>query len=212
MIRRPPRSTRVRSSAASDVYKRQASGSYVFTPDAGQCATGFTMNVVITNQITPTFTQIGPLCQNSAAPALPATSLNNITGTWNPSVISTAASGSYVFTPDAGQCATGFTMNVVITNQITPTFTQIGPLCQNSAAPALPATSLNNITGTWNPSVISTAASGSYVFTPDAGQCATGFTMNVVITNQITPTFTQIGPLCQNSAAPALPATSLNNI
>src|SRR5438552_3387066 len=194
------------------VISTTASGSYVFTPAAGQCATPYTMDVVITNQVTPTFTQIGPLCQNSTAPALPTTSNNNITGTWNPAVISTTASGSYVFTPAAGQCATPYTMDVVITNQVTPTFTQIGPLCQNSTAPALPTTSNNNITGRSNPAVISTTASGSYVFTPAAGQCATPYTMDVVITNQVTPTFTQIGPLCQNSTAPALPTTSNNNI
>src|SRR5438552_190198 len=169
------------------------------------------MDVVITNQVTPTFTQIGPLCQNSTAPALPTTSNNNITGTWNPAVISTTASGSYVFTPAAGQCATPYTMDVVITNQVTPTFTQIGPLCQNSTAPALPTTSNNNITGTWNPAVISTTASGSYVFTPAAGQCATPYTMDVVITNQVTPTFTQIGPLCQNSTAPVFLHAALHN-
>jgi hypothetical protein len=39
------------------------------------------MNIVVTTQITPTFTQLGPLCQNSTAPILPGTSNNNITGT-----------------------------------------------------------------------------------------------------------------------------------
>src|SRR6187200_1385246 len=121
------------------------------------------MHVVITTQVTPTFTQIGPLCQNSTAPALPTTSNNNITGTWNPAVISTTASGSYVFTPAAGQCAKPYTMDVVITNQVTHTFTQNESISQNSTSPPLPTTSNNNITGTWNPAVISTTASGSYV-------------------------------------------------
>src|SRR5258707_1066810 len=172
------------------------------------------MNIVITNQITPTFTQIGPLCQNSTAPPLPSSSTNAtpITGTWSPATISTTANGSYTFTPDAGQCALPYTMNIVITNQITPTFTQIGPLCQNSTAPPLPSSSTNAtpITGTWSPATISTTANGSYTFTPDAGQCALPYTMNIVITNQITPTFTQIGPLCQNSTAPPLPSSSTN--
>src|SRR5205814_5333370 len=113
----------------------------------------------------------------------------------NTTVISNTATGAYASTPAAGQCATPYTMDVVITNQVTPTFTQIGPLCQNSTAPALPTTSNNNITGTWNPAVISTTASGSYVFTPAAEQCTTRHNMNEVITNQATPTFTQIGPL-----------------
>src|SRR4029079_2400146 len=134
-------------------------------------------------QVTPTYTQIGPLCQGSAAPTLSTTSNNNITGTWNPSTISTAAIGTttYTFTPSAGQCGSSTTMDIVISNQVTPTFTQIGPLCQGSAAPILPTTSNNNITGTWSPSTISTAAIGTttYTFTPSAGQCGSSTTMDV---------------------------------
>src|SRR5438876_8526003 len=98
------------------------------------------MDVIITNQITPAFTQIGPLCQNSSALALPATSTNGINGTWSPATINTTAAGTttYTFTATAGQCATTATMSIVITNQITPAFTQIRPLCQNRSAPALP--------------------------------------------------------------------------
>src|SRR6185503_163577 len=189
-----------------------ANGTYTFTPDPNQCAVPVTMDIVITNQITPTFTQIGPLCQNSTAPPLPTTSINGITGTWSPATISTTANGTYTFTPAAGQCAVPVTMDIVITSQITPTFAQIGPLCQNSTAPPLPTTSVNGITGTWSPSTISTTANGTYTFTPAAGQCAVPVTMDIVITNQITPTFTQIGPLCQNSTAPPLPTTSINGI
>ncbi len=189
---------------------------YTFTPAAGQCAGPVTMDIVITTQITPTFTQIGPLCQNSTAPALPTTSTNGITGTWSPATINTSTVGTttYTFTPAAGQCAVPVTMDIVITTQITPTFTQIGPLCQNSTAPTLPATSSNGITGTWSPATINTSTVGTttYTFTPAAGQCAVPVTMDIVITTQITPTFTQIGPLCQNSTAPALPATSTNGI
>src|SRR5205814_4589985 len=129
---------------------------YTFTPAAGQCAAPVTMDIVITNQITPVFTQIGPFCLNSTAPSLPTTSNNNITGVWNPAVISTTTSGSYVFTPAAGQCATPYTMDVVITNQVTPTFTQIGPLRSEDRRVALQSTSKNNITGSWNHAVIST--------------------------------------------------------
>ena len=189
---------------------------YTFTPAAGQCALPFTMSIVITPEVTPTFTQIGPLCQNSTAPTLPTTSTNNITGVWSPATINTATAGTttYTFTPAAGQCALPFTMSIVITPEITPTFTQIGPLCQNSTAPMLPTTSTNNITGVWSPATINTATAGTttYTFTPAAGQCALPFTMSIVITPEVTPTFTQLGPLCQNSAAPTLPGTSNNGI
>src|SRR5438045_7532941 len=164
------------------------------------------MDVTITTQVTPTFTQIGPLCQNSTAPALPATSDNGFAGTWNPATISTAAVGTitYTFTP-TDPCTTKTTMDMTIRTQVTPTFTQIGPLCQNSTAPALPATSDNGFAGTWNPATISTAAVGTitYTFTP-TDPCATQTTMDVAVTAQVTPTFTQIGPLCRNSTAPAL--------
>jgi hypothetical protein len=185
---------------------------HTFTPDAGQCAAPFSMNIEVTNSIVPTFTQIGPLCQNSIAPILTTTSTNGITGTWNPAVINTASAGStaYTFAPDADQGAAAATMLIEVTNPVTPTFTSIGPLCQNSIAPDLPATSNNGISGTWNPETINTSAVGTstYTFTPDPGQCAGTTMMDIVVTTSITPTFTQIGPLFQNSVAPALPGIS----
>jgi hypothetical protein len=59
-----------------------------------------TMDITIRTQVTPTFTQIGPLCQNSTAPALPATSDNGFAGTWSPATISTATVGTtlYIYT------------------------------------------------------------------------------------------------------------------
>jgi hypothetical protein len=177
------------------------------------------MDILVTTEITPTFTTIGPLCQNSTPPALPASSTNNpaVTGSWSPAVINTASAGSvtYTFTPAAGQCAKTVTMDIVVTTEITPTFTQIGPLCQNSTPPSLPVSSTNNpaITGMWNPATISTITTGTttYTFTPNVGQCAKTVTMDIVVTDEITPTFNPIGPLCQNSTAPALPASSTNN-
>jgi gliding motility-associated-like protein len=189
---------------------------YTFTPDAGQCALVVTMDIEVSEEITPIFAQIGPLCQNSIAPDLPLTSTNSITGTWNPATINTATFGitTYTFTPDAGQCALVVTMDIEVSEEFTPIFAQIGPLCQNSIAPDLPLISTNNITGTWNPATINTATFGTttYTFTPDAGQCAVVVTMDIEVSEEITPIFAQIGPLCQNSIAPDLPLTSTNSI
>ena len=186
---------------------------YTFIPSAS-CASSTIISVVITNSITPNFTQINPLCLNSIAPALPTTSTNGVTGTWSPAMISTATAGTttYTFTPSSS-CAVPTTMSIVVTGTITPTFTQIGPLCQNSTAPALPPASTNGVSGLWSPATISTATAGTtnYTFTPSGG-CATSTTMSIVITNSVTPAFTQIAPLCQNSTAPALPATSTNGV
>ena len=194
------------------VVSNTASGSYVFTPNAGQCATNMTLNVTVSNSITPNFPTTLSICTGSTAPVLNATSPNGITGTWNPAVVSNTASGSYVFTPNAGQCAKNMTLNVTVTNGITPNFPTSLSICTGSTAPLLNATSPNGITGTWNPAVVSNTASGSYVFTPNAGQCATNMTLNVTVTNGITPNFPTALSICTGSTAPLLNATSPNGI
>ena len=194
------------------VVSNTASGSYVFTPNAGQCAPNVTLNVTVANSITPSFPTALSICTGSTAPVLNTTSPNGITGTWNPAVVSNTASGSYVFTPNAGQCATNMTLNVTVSNSITPNFPTSLTLCSGSTAPVLNTTSPNGITGTWNPAVVSNATSGSYVFTPNTGQCATSTTLNVTVTNSIIPDFTTELSLCNGDGAPALATTSPNGI
>ena len=160
---------------------------YTFTPDPDQCATTTTLNIEVTPEVTPTFATIGPLCENSSAPSLPATSIEGITGTWSPAAISTTATGTttYTFTPDnPNQCAIPATLDIEVTPEVTPTFTAIGPLCENSSAPSLPATSIEGITGTWSPAAISTTTTGTttYTFTPDDPlQCAIPATLDILI-------------------------------
>ena len=184
---------------------------YTFTPtDASQCATAATMDITVTPQVTPTFTQIGPLCQNSTAPLLPVhqqwhyRNMDHLQRS-----ILQLPEPLLIHLHQLIQCATAATMNIAVTPQVTPTFTQIGPLCQNSTAPTLPATSNNGITGTWS-LLLSTQQllEPLLIHLHQLIQCATAATMDITVTTQVTPTFTQIGPLCQNSTAPALPATS----
>lgn len=184
-------------------------GTYTFTPNANQCATTTTMTIGI-NSITPNFTGIAPICQNATAPLLSNTSTNGITGIWNPAVISNTASDTYTFTPNAGQCATVTSINVTVVPNTTPTFNFATTICQNATVPALPTTSVNGVTGTWNPGVIDTTTSGSYLFTPDAGQCALSATVAVSIVINVTPTFNAIAPICSSTTSPVLPLTSIN--
>jgi hypothetical protein len=189
---------------------------YTFTPTAGQCATTTTMSVIVDDNLLPTFTALGPYCVGATPAALSATSTNGITGTWSPATISTAAAGTtiYTFTPTAGQCATTATMSVTIDDNILPTFTALGPYCVGATPAALSATSTNGITGTWAPATISTAASGTtiYTFTPTAGQCATTTTMSITVDDNLLPTFTALGPYCVGATPAALSATSTNGI
>jgi len=188
-----------------------ATGTYTFTPDAGQCATTTTLTVTVNPNITPTFTAIAPICSGMPSPVLPSTSNNSFTGTWNPALVSNTATGTYTFTPDAGQCATTTTLTVTVNPNIIPTFSAIAPICANDTAPALSATSNNSFTGTWSPALVSNTATGTYTFTPDAGQCATTTTLTVTVNPNITPTFTAIAPICSGATSPVLPSTSNNS-
>ncbi|MFZ4106128.1 CUB domain-containing protein, partial [Flavobacterium sp.] len=137
--------------------------------------------------VTPTFTQILPLCQGVTTPVLPTTSNNivGITGTWSPATIDTSVTGTvtYTFTPTAGQCALPTTMNVTVNNSVIPIFTTPAPICSGAVAPLLSNFSSNipQITGVWSPAIVSNMASGTYTFQPDAGQCAANTTLDVTV-------------------------------
>lgn len=186
---------------------------YTFTPAAGQCATTTTLSVTVTDQITPTFAAIGPLCQNSTAPTLPGTSIEGITGTWLPATINTATLGTttYTFTPDGGQCSIVVTLDVDITTPVTPLFNQVADICSGDVLTALPTTSTNGITGTWAPALNNTTTT-TYTFTPTAGLCATTTTMTINVNSLTTPLFTQVADICSGDALAALPTTSNNGI
>lgn len=158
---------------------------YTFTPSPGLCAVAITQTIYVSPPTAALFAALGPFCQFSAPPPLPAVSLNGISGNWNPTEIQTAVLGvsSYIFTPDAGQCALADTLSIEIATQIIPSFAPVGPLCLNATAPPLPSTSLNGISGTWDPPVITTSSIGStiYAFTPVNAQCAVPTTLTIEV-------------------------------
>jgi hypothetical protein len=181
----------VAGSAAGRIYvKPVGNTTYTATATIGTCSSTDSTLVTVTPTVTPNFAEIGTICQSSTAPTLATTSPNGITGTWSPATVNMSANGSYVFTPTAGQCATTQTLNVVITPQTVPNFAPIADICQGSTAPTLATTSPNGVTGTWSPATISNTASGTYVFTPAVGQCATTQTLNVTVTVTPAPTAT----------------------
>ena len=193
-----------------------------FTPNPGQCvsATPVTVSVNVVQSVVPTFNPIAPFCAGTAAPSLPAASIEGVAGTWSPAVISNTASGTYTFTPNAGQCGTTATLNVTVTPAPTTIFnafpTGTLTICSGSPVPALPLFSSNvpsAVTGTWNPPVISNTVSGTYTFTPTAGQCASPFTLNVTITPTTAIQFNALPnnlPICVGTPPPPLPSQSDN--
>jgi hypothetical protein len=181
------------------------------------CTTDLFTGIILSNPVfTPTFTKIPPFCAGSIQPVLPTTSINGITGTWNPAVVNNLVSGTYVFTPTGSQCGIASTMNVTVIPRVTPTFTfgTVLAICQGGTAPVLPNTSTNGITGTWSPAVASNLSSGVYTFTPNPGQCVTNTTLTLTVRPNITPTFTFGTSLtiCAGGTVPVLPATSVNGI
>jgi gliding motility-associated-like protein len=162
------------------------SGTYTFTPNAGQCVTSTPVQITITVNplVTPAFDPIPSFCAGTTAPVLPTTSLNGIVGTWSPSSVSNTTSGTYTFTPNAGQCVTSTPVQITITVNplVTPAFDPIPAFCAGTTAPVLTSTSLNGIVGTWSPATVSNTTSGTYTFTPNAGQCVTSTPVQLVTT------------------------------
>ena len=135
---------------------------------------------------------------NSTAPVrchASSTNATPITGTWNPATIGTTTAGTttYTFTPDAGPvCCCGNNGDRGNKLLIMCQHLRRSDRCARTVPrPTLPLSSTNAtaITGTWNPATINTATVGTttYTFTPDAGQCATNATMDIVVTNSVVP-------------------------
>lgn len=157
------------------------SGSYTFTPNGGQCAGNQILYVTVNASMTPDFSQIPTFCSGTVAPLLVNTSPNGITGSWNPATINNTSSGQYIFTPDTGQCVNSQTLIVTVLPKTVPDFAAIPEFCSGTTAPILANISPNGITGSWFPAVIDNNTGGTYTFTPDAGQCATTFTLPVTV-------------------------------
>ena len=187
---------------------------YTFTPTPGQCASATltTATITILPNVTPSFVPIPAFCAGTAAPLLLTTSPIGITGTWSPATISNTISGNYLFTPNPNQCSSTQTLSVTIIPRTIPDFAAISPFCSGSAAPILTTTSPNGVTGTWTPATISNTTSGSYLFTPNATECATTQTLSVTVNPNITPLFNPVPAICNGSIVIPLPTTSTNGI
>ena len=191
------------------------SQNYAFTPTGG-CGNPVTIPITVTTTITPTFSFATTFCTGTTAPSLPLQSNNNIIGTWNPSTVNNTASQSYIFTPNNGQCGVSVSIPITVSPNITLSFLSVpAQICFGSTPPALPTSSNNSpaITGTWNPSIVSSTTLGTtpYTFTPNAGQCALSLQRQITVVTNITPTFTLPSSICSGTTAPILLSSSTNN-
>ena len=112
--------------------------------------------------------------------------------------------GTYYVSQTVNGCESARTaVNVTVTPNTTPIFTQIGAVCSGTNVTALPTTSTNGITGTWSPALNNTITT-TYTFTPTAGQCATTTTQTITITN---PSITS--PISFVAAVAVLPSVTI---
>ncbi len=180
---------------------------YLFTPDADQCALPYSIDINIVDHIHLKFDPLGPYCLGST-PTLPVSSNNSISGNWSPLVINTSTAGTFPFkfTPTAGSCAIDTTIFIRIIDRVTPTFDPIGTICQNAANP-LPVKSKEGISGKWFPT-FDPAIGRTYTFTPNPNECANQATLAIAIEPSVTTSFDPIGPFCMGDPAPTLPPKS----
>lgn len=159
-----------------------SSGTYVFIPNSGQCVLTLikTINVISTPAV-PTFAINSSLCSEAEAPELASISTNSIPGNWSPSIVSNTTSGTYIFTPISGYCASATTISIEVSENVETIFTITEEICEGDVAPILETTSDNSITGSWVPSLVSNTATGTYVFTPDSEECATTISVVVIV-------------------------------
>ena len=177
------------------------------------------MSITVNSNITPTFTQAGPYCQNATTTALPTTSTNSISGTWSPSAVSTTTAGTttYTFTPNGATCAVPTTMSIVVNANPTVSLTST-TICTGQSATLTPT--VNPIGGIYSWSngqtttsiTVSPTATTTFTLTYTTNNCPTTATGTVTVNPNATPTFTQLGPYCLNATPGTLPTTSNNSI
>ncbi|KAF0191037.1 MAG: hypothetical protein FD166_3777, partial [Bacteroidetes bacterium] len=181
----------------SGFYTNLAAGSYeVMIRDAINTSNQVTLIIITITEPDELITQIDPLsseiCINETVQftSVTAGGTGTMTHSWtgsgavylsatdvaDPLFTGTAAGVFdliYTVTDENDCVAVSEEAEITVTDVVVPTFTQIGPLCQNTTAPDLPLISLEGITGIWTPATINTTVAGTFTFTftPDAGQC-----------------------------------------
>ncbi len=189
---------------------------YTFTAD-NACETIVTMDIAIEEDITPVFNeQLVPYCLGDIPEDLPAQSDNDppIVGTWSPPVINTYVPDTTTYTFTANNaCLSQTTMDIFVEEKIIPVFSQLGPYCTGAIADDLPECSDNDICGTWDPSTITTAVEGTYIYTFTADNaCELNVTMTIEVESDVPPVFTQLGPYCIGETPDNLSMCSENGI
>jgi len=193
-----------------------AAGDYHYTTSNYiGCDSVATIHLTVTPGTNPTFTILDSICTGATPPVLATISNNGITGTWSPSVVSNTTTGSYTFTPTAGQCANNTIITVVVRVNQVPSVAAMNvhgnsPICVGST---LNLYANGGVDYEWsgpsgyavifqNPvrSNATVAMSGNYFVTvTTAAGCSSTTSLNVVVNTIPTATANNNGPLCDGT-------------
>jgi len=175
------------STSGQTITATQGNATYFVTmttntqPPYTPCSVTLDTTIAIQANVTPVFTQIPPICMGSSLSNLPSTSNNGIVGNWSPA-INNSQTTNYTFIPNSNQCANNTQMTIEVNPLVSPLFDPVSAICAGESI-NLPNTSTNNLSGSWSPQINNTATT-TYLFTPDAGQCASNTSLSVVV-NQL---------------------------
>ena len=185
---------------------------YTFTPLANQCATAFEIDIQVNSLEVPVFDLVDTICQGDTTFQLPSVSINGISGSWSPN-LNNQATTLYTFTPFEDECATAITKEIAVTPSVVPVFNYpILSICPGEGLPGLPAQSINGVSGVWSPE-LNNLETTTYTFTPNSDQnCALVTTLEIIVTDPITPEFDPILPICNGDTLENLPLISNNGI
>jgi len=170
-----------------------ASQPYTITLTGGSGAVTTTGTLTVVSTISPSFTQVGPVCSGASLSALPTTSTNGITGTWSP-VINNTATTNYTFTPsEEGQCTTTASMTITVNTLPTAAITNnTATTVLTCSTAAISVTATGGVSYAWNNSLgtnatASITAAGTYTVTvTNANGCTD--TQSITITENLSYT------------------------
>lgn len=176
------------------------------TPAVQSICSGSSTNIALSASLSGT-TYSWTVLQNGVTGASAGTG-NSITQTLN-TTGSTPGTAIYTITPTFNGCqGTIIRDTVTVSPSVTPSFAGITPICSGATAPTLSTSSTNGITGIWSPAVVSNTATGTYTFTPTAGQCAVPVTTTVTVNPIPAVTITPATQTICSGAATNLALTS----
>jgi hypothetical protein len=169
------------------------SGDYYVSQTLNGCESPRTMVAVTVNVTAAPTASAQTFCNSATVADLVATgtALQWYAGSTGGTALASTtalASGNYYVSQTLNACESPRTMVAVTVNAaVTPTFTEIASICSGGTLAPLPTTSINGISGTWSPA-LNNAATTTYTFTPNMGQCAVVTTLTIVVNTTAAPT------------------------